>query len=55
MAYADADAVTPSSNTRSFTLWSVPVSPGQSFLAEVLIEEVLAEISIPSNPLVDHL
>ena len=25
---ADADAVTPSSNTRSYTLWSVPSSPG---------------------------
>ena len=27
-----ADAVTPSSNTRSYTLQSVPSSPGRSFL-----------------------
>ena len=27
-----SDAVTSSSNTRSYTLWSVPSSPGRSFL-----------------------
>ena len=32
-ADAGADAVTPSSNTRSYTLRSVPLSPGGSFLA----------------------
>ena len=32
MTDADADAVTPSSNTRSYTLWSVPSSPGRSVL-----------------------
>ena len=31
MTDADADAVTPSSNTRSYTLRSVPSSPEQSF------------------------
>ena len=31
-ADADADAVTPSSNTRSYTLRSVPASLGRSFL-----------------------
>ena len=33
--YADVDAIsmTPSRNTRSYTLRSVPSSPGRSFLA----------------------
>ena len=31
IADADADAVTPSSNTRSYTRRSVPSSPGRSF------------------------
>ena len=34
---ADADAVTPSSNTRSYTLWSIPSSPRRSFLEGSLV------------------
>ena len=35
-ADADADAVTPSRNTRSYTLRSVPSSPGRSFFDGIL-------------------
>ena len=31
-ADADAKSMTPSRNTRSYILWSVPSSPGRSFL-----------------------
>ena len=35
---ADADAVTPSSNTRSYTRRSVPSSLGRSFLKSSSVE-----------------
>ena len=36
---ADADAVTPCSNTRSYILRSVPSSPGRSFLNQETLTE----------------
>ena len=47
--YADVDAIsmTPSRNTRSYTLRSVPSSPGRSFLqfTRYCVEKILAKIS----------
>ena len=36
-AYADADAMIPSSNPRIYTLRSVPSSPGRSFVQYVRV------------------
>ena len=47
--HADADAVTPSSNTRSYILWNVPSSLGRSFLA--LPGALFVTVKVSENPM----